>query len=289
MRSILNLVRVRQWTKNLLCFVGVLITPHHNWTLEAFENAALVFIAFCFMSSAVYVLNDLRDVEHDRKHERKRHRPLASGAVGEIAALIIILALSAVALALAYAVSIRPFLCLVLYAVINLLYSSGLKHTPIVDVFCIAMGFVLRLLCGVYAIGDSPSAWMLLCTLFITLFIGFGKRRSEIVSQRPGEVTRPVLSGYTADYLDSLTNATGVMAILSYAIFTVSGERDQTLVLTVLPVVYGVFHFSRVLQLQGGVEEPDRMLFKDRQMVTCGLIWLVSFILISRMSPGLFK
>lgn len=281
-----NLLRVRQWVKNILCLAGAFFTPGIFFSSIHFVNAFMTMIAFCFASSSVYVLNDVFDVEKDRLHPKKKNRPIACGKISIITASFVGICLASLSMALAWLCGMAVISCIFTYFICNLFYSAGLKNKPVIDVFCISFGFILRLLAGVYAVGDKVSAWMLLCTLFITLFFGFSKRRSELASA--GTNARPSLVGYSIEYLDFLIVSTGMMAILTYAIFTVSGGRDSSLVLTVLPVTYAVFHLVRLVQVKGGVEAAEEIILQDRNVLYSGLIWFISFVIISHWSPQWF-
>lgn len=287
-RDIYALIRVRQWTKNLLCFGGLFISRTVHWDAASLLGAALAFAAFCLAASAVYVFNDLHDAPRDRIHPKKRNRPIASGRIAPAVAWVLVLGLAGAALAVGAVAGIHLLACIGLYLLINIAYTLWLKTLPIVDVFCISSGFLLRLLAGIYAIGDQPTSWVVLCTLFITLFVGFAKRRSELASHAESDSQRPVLARYSLDYLDMLINASATMAVVMYALFTTSSGRDPSLALTVLPVVFAVFRYQHILMIGTGAEEPDRVLMSDPGIRCAIVVWLVSFYAISRLSPGLF-
>jgi len=222
----LRLLRPHHWTKNLACLAGVLFSGRFVDT-GADERALWTFGVFCAASSAAYALNDVFDRERDRRHPRKRLRPVASGAVSVPAAVGVGAVLAATALAGAWALGFPVLACLLFYVANNLAYSAGLKHLPLFDVLSIAMGFVLRLLAGVYVVGELPTTWITLCAFFLALFLGFGKRRAELGAL--GEQTndqRPVLAQYTLSYLDYLLNSSAVMAVICYALFTTSPEKN---------------------------------------------------------------
>lgn len=286
--TLLQVVRLQQWTKNLLCFAGLVFTVAPV-TRESLSGALWTFIAFCFASSAVYILNDIMDLERDRAHPRKCARPIASGRMQLSSAKW--LALGLLAASMAYALQAGPAVlgCLTAYAVINIGYSGALKAVPLFDVFCIALGFLLRLLAGVYAIPDIPTAWIVICAFCLSLFLGFAKRRSELAATAAPASQRPVLAHYSVDYLDFLVSATSTMTVLSYIVFTTTSGRDPTLVLTVLPVIYAVFHYKRIMMLARGAEEPEVMLLRDRVIRACIAAWLLGFLLITYYQPRIFR
>lgn len=287
-RDVHSLIRVRQWTKNLLCFGGLFISRTVHWDAASLLGAALAFAAFCLAASSVYVFNDLHDAPRDRIHPRKRSRPIASGRVGPAAAWLLIALLAGGSLAVGVAGGPHLLACIGLYLLINIVYTLRLKTVPIIDVFCISAGFLLRLLAGIYAVGDQPTSWVVLCTLFITLFVGFAKRRSELATHAESDSQRPVLARYSLDYLDMLINASATMAVVMYALFTTSSGRDPSLAVTVLPVVFAVFRYQHILMIGAGAEEPDRVLLSDAGIRWAMVVWLLSFYAISRLSPGLF-
>lgn len=283
-----RLARPWQWTKNLLCLAGAVFTlvPLTPVTLEA---ALLVTTAFCMFSSATYVFNDIVDRRLDAEHPRKCLRPLPAGRIPVKRAAVFGLALLVAGTACAVA-SATPGIGLLIggYLALNLAYSLWLKGIALVDVFCISIGFILRLVAGIIAVRDTPTAWIIVCTLFLTLFIGFTKRRSEIASGGSKE-QRPVLSGYSIEFLESLIGASATMSILSYAIFTINSGRDPTLVVTILPVVFGIFHFRHRTHFSNATESPDLVLLKDKVIMACIACWIASFLYISHTKPHFFR
>lgn len=286
---LLRLLRPQQWTKNLAAFAGVIfggrITEPGSVLLDL-----LVVLVFVAASSATYVFNDLRDVEYDRQHPTRRLRPLAAGEIDRARASRLAALLAAAALLMALCLGAKTFACLALYLIINLLYSSGLKHVPLLDVTCIALGYVLRVLAGIYVLGDMPTAWITLCTFFLALFLGFSKRRSEFVaSVTPSGDSRPVLRGYGRDILDSLLSSSAIMAVMSYAMFTATSGKNPTLIITVPIVYYAITHYTRLVLHEDRGEEPDQILLRDRTIQVSIVLWLVCFIAIFYGHVTLFR
>jgi 4-hydroxybenzoate polyprenyltransferase len=286
---LVRLLRPQQWTKNLAAFAGVIfggrITEPDSILLDLV--VALVFTA---ASAATYVLNDLRDVEYDRQHPLRRLRPLAAGEVDRGTAQRLGVALVAAALLLAAPLGAATFACLAIYLAINAAYSSGLKHVALLDVTCIAMGYVLRVLAGIYVLGDMPTAWIALCTFFLALFLGFSKRRAELMAyDSPGRESRPVLLGYGRGILDSLLSSSATMAVMSYAMFTATSGKNPTLIVTVPIVYYAVMHYQRLVLKEDRGEEPDQILIRDRTIQVSIVLWLVCFVLIFYGRVTLFR
>ncbi len=290
MFAYVQLLRPRQMTKNVFCFAGLIFSGR---LLEpgAIPGACLAFAAFCLSSSAVYIFNDCIDRERDRIHVRKRHRPIASGAVAMPAALVLASLLTIGAVALAALASMGTLICLLLYLVNNVAYSLALKHMALVDVISIAIGFVLRLLAGVYAIDDLPTTWITLCTFFLTVFLGFCKRRAElggIVPESENE-QRPVLTQYTLQFLDYLVNSSAVMTVMCYALFTTTAHKNASLVVTVPVVFFAVMHYKRIVMLLQDGEEPERVVLRDIRLQLSILVWFGLYIAITLGNWKLFR
>jgi 4-hydroxybenzoate polyprenyltransferase len=265
-------------TKNAFCLAGVLFSGRFvSW--ESDLAALQTFAAFCAGSSAVYVFNDIFDRERDRKHPRKQLRPIASGAVSVPAAVMMAIALAALGFALAALLNLKVTLCLALYLVNNVLYSLGLKHLALFDVLSIAVGFVLRLVAGVYAINELPTDWIALCTFFLAVFLGFAKRRAELAGLLPDEekLQRPVLSKYSVQFLDYLVNNSAVMVVVCYALFTATSNKNPTLVITVPIVFFAVMHYKRLVLLLRFGEEPEKIVLRDLRLQLSIIIWLITY------------
>jgi 4-hydroxybenzoate polyprenyltransferase len=283
-KAYLKLIRVHQWTKNGLCFVGLLFSPLIRH-LESWRLAFLAFFAFSLCSSAVYVFNDIIDRKRDRQHAKKRKRPLASGQIEVKTAFFLMLMLMTSALVSAWFLHWTVFLCLCFYLFNNLIYTFFLKHMFLFDVMAIAVGFVLRLCAGTYLIGETPTAWVVLCTFFLAVFLGFAKRYAELMGlSRQGNLNesdvRPVLLTYSEDYLKQLLDNAATMAIICYALFTVTSNKNPTLVLTLPIVYYAIMYYKRKVVLERSGEEPDKILLTDPKIGLCILLWLVTFMTI---------
>jgi 4-hydroxybenzoate polyprenyltransferase len=280
MPAALRLLRPSHWTKNLTAFAGVVFGGRlgEPWAI-AVDFA--VFVVLCAASSAVYVVNDLCDVEYDRAHPTKRHRPIASGevAVGTARALAAALAVGSVVASFFF--GFGASLCVIAYLVLNLAYSFRLKHVFLIDVLCIALGFALRVLAGIYALGDLPTAWIVLCAFFLALFLGFGKRRTEIGDGASERDVRPVLENYDRGMLDSLLDGSAATAILTYALFTATSGKNPSLIVTVPIVWYAITYYRRLLETTGHGAEPEQILLRDRVIQTCVAVWLASFVVIA--------
>jgi 4-hydroxybenzoate polyprenyltransferase len=277
--ALVRLARPHQWVKNGFVLVGLVFG--HAWNQpDTVRAVALAFAAFCMVASGVYAFNDLRDRDADRVHPRKRHRPVASGAVAPGLAAGYAAALVAAGLALGWSVSMAAGLILAGYVGLNVAYTLGLKHVAILDVFIIASGFMLRILAGTVGVGIPPSQWLLICGLMVTVFLGFAKRRAELMAlAEAGGEHRPVLDDYTPALLDNMIAISAAGVIVSYSLYTVSPETvrlhgtDQ-LLLTLPFVLYGMFRYIHRLHRRGGGGDPAWDLLHDPHLIAAVLGWL---------------
>jgi 4-hydroxybenzoate polyprenyltransferase len=280
-RAIIQQVRMRQWTKNLVLFAGV-IFAHQFLNRGEIGRAVIGFFSFCLLASAVYVLNDLIDIDMDRVHPKKRNRPLASGRLSIAFGWILMFVLLAAGFLLSASLGRRFLPVAGGYLLLNLLYTLLLKRIVMVDVLAISIGFVLRAVGGV-ALLTQPvdlSPWLLLCTFFLALFLAVGKRRHErVLLQEQAEHHRKTLAEYPPELVDQLIPVVTAATVISYAIYTVSPttiERvgGSDLVYTVPLVVFGVFRYLYLVfrRMQGGA--PSETLLTDPPMLVNVVLWL---------------
>jgi 4-hydroxybenzoate polyprenyltransferase len=286
--AILRLLRPHHWTKNAFCFAGVLFGGFArnpgDWL-----KAAQVFLVFCLAASTVYVWNDIFDRDRDRLHPVKRLRPLPGGEVSVPAATALGCLLFAGVIAGTWFLVTASQVCVLLYFVINVSYTFYCKHVPLLDISCIAAGFILRVLAGIYPM-DTPTAWIALMTMGLALLLATAKRRSELARVEGGELgRRPVLRGYSLPLLDSLINSAATSTVLFYALFTVLSDKNQTLVLTVPVVYYGIMRYKSLVIVGGGGEEPERVLLRDFGLQTTIILWLALYLAILWFQPHWFR
>lgn len=283
--ELLRLIRPHQWVKNVFVFIGLLFG--HAWhDPDLVTQVVLAFVSFCLISSAIYSLNDIIDVEQDRRHPSKCHRPLAAGNLPIYVAVVVAMLLGTSGLLFAYFVSTVVLGILIAYAVLNIAYSLWLKHVVILDVFIIATGFMLRILIGTVGVGIPPSRWLLLCGLMATLFLGFTKRRAEIIALPEDKVAhRRVLEYYSPVLLDKMIGITATGLIMTYSLYTMSVETIRThgtdnLIYTVPFVVYGVFRYIYLLHHQSLGGDPSHDIMRDPHLLITVGAWLISTILL---------
>ena len=278
-------LRVYQWPKNLVVFAALVFAQELNVPGQAARSIA-AFFAFCMASSAMYLFNDIYDLEQDRGHPEKRHRPLASGAISIPAAWIVAFMLAFGATVWAWSLDLDFMVALLAYVVLNLAYSFALKHMVILDVLAIAVGFVIRAMAGALVIDVAFSNWLVVCTLFLALFLALSKRRNEIdLMEGDAGSHRAVLSHYTVTYLDTLIVIVAASTLLTYAIYTCSPEvvdrlGTDKLYLTIPFVVYGLFRYVHLVQHHLGGGDPSRVLLKDLPMALTVLLWGLSCVAI---------
>jgi 4-hydroxybenzoate polyprenyltransferase len=277
------LMRPHQWIKNGFVLVGLVFS--HRWD-DLGVAAALAFCAFCAMASAVYIYNDLKDVESDRRHPTKCLRPIASGVVAPGAACVLLGALVLLALVLAAKVSPMALYLVSGYALLNVAYTHRLKKMVIVDVFTISLGFMLRLLVGTLGLGIKPSSWLLLCGLMVTLFLGFAKRRAELLgsSAAEGAPARAVLMAYQPQVLDQFLAVTAGATVLAYALYTLSPDtialhHTDQLIYTLPFIVYGMFRYLFMLHNTGSGQDTARDLITDRHLLATIAGWVLTTVL----------
>ena len=279
--DLIRLLRPKQWVKSLFLFIGLLFG--HAWGDAGLVWRVLAAAAgFSLVSSCIYILNDIADRDADRKHPRKRNRPLARGAVSLNAAIALALVVGLAGGVLGYYASPLVAAMLAAYGVMNIAYTLGLKRVVILDVFIIAAGFMLRLLAGTSGVDIPPSQWLLLCGLMLTLFLGFAKRRAELGDANAGKVEqRKVLRDYSAALLDQMITVSAAGIIMSYSLYTLSAETIAThgttmLMLTVPFVVYGIFRYLFLLHQQKQGEDPAAEAVQDAHLVVTVLLWLAT-------------
>ena len=278
LRALFKLLRPHQWLKNGFVFAGLLFSQ--LWSDAAIvQNVLLAFAAFCCAASVVYMFNDWHDRQLDALHPTKRNRPFASGAVTPAVGLSLAALLLVGGIGLALGNVVLQAL-LGAYLLVNVAYSLKLKTVPVVDVFIIASGFILRLLAGTVAVGIAPSHWLLLTGMFVALFLGFSKRKAETFHAAGSQ--RAVLAHYTPALLDTLMGATMTAAMIAYSLFAISPESQarhgERLAYTVPLVVFGMLRYT--YQVHRGLgEDVARDLLRDPWIIITGICWAGFFIL----------
>ena len=281
-RALLVAMRPGEWVKNLLVFAGLVFSRQFD-EVDPLLAALLTFVAFCAVSSAGYLLNDLRDVEHDRRHHEKRRRPIAAGELNPQVAAIAGVGLAAGAIAIGFAVSPEVAAIVAGYGVATAAYSLVLKRLVIVDVMTIAGLFILRVVAGAVAVDVQASEWLLICTGMLALFLGFTKRRQEAMQEQQGDSgeTRPVLEHYSLPFLDQMIAMVTAAAIISYAVYAVDSPFiGSEMLATAPPVLYGIFRYLYLVYDRADTRSTDEILTRDPGMIAAALVWVGTALLL---------
>lgn len=293
-KALIKTLRPRQWPKNAFILAAVIFDRQLSLTNPGPLIRTLIgFVLFCLLSSAVYILNDLMDIEADRKHPIKKNRPIASGQLPipiAIAAEIIILL---VVFPSSYALSTGFFYTSLAYFFTNIAYSLWLKHIPLIDVLVLASGFLLRVVAGVTIIHvERFSPWLYVVTTLLALYIGFGKRRAELtLMNENSSSSRRVLEGYNIPLLDQLITVVSSSTVLAYSLYTFSAPNlpdDHTMMLTIPFVLYGIFRYLYLIQVKHEGGAPEELLLSDRPLQITILLYGLSTIWIIYFVPHFF-
>jgi 4-hydroxybenzoate polyprenyltransferase len=284
--GLLEAMRPRQWMKNVFVFAAIAFGQRLS------DRAALIwtvgaFIIFCFLSSSVYIINDVMDAEQDRQHPTKRTRPIASGRLPVAVAVPAAVLLAAFSIVLARAINVDFTLCAALYLGLNLLYSFWLKHVVILDVLLVAIFFVLRAAAGAEAINVEISRWLIICTLTLALFIALSKRRHELVLLNANASAHRVsLTEYSPYLLDQMIAVATASTLMGYVLYTVDPRTTiafgrafasvdaSPFIYTIPCVVYGIFRYLYLIHQKGKGGDPDRIVLSDRPFFVNLLIWM---------------
>ncbi|MBI3909732.1 MAG: decaprenyl-phosphate phosphoribosyltransferase [Armatimonadetes bacterium] len=288
--ALIQELRPRQWLKNGILFAGLLFTLDQDHSLHAWLRVLGGFACFCALASAIYIFNDLCDLEQDRKHPRKRLRPLASGRLSRVVASAAMLSLLVSGLAGATALDGWFLLSAIAYAGVTIAYSLWLKHLVILDVMTLSAGFVLRAVAGAAVIHVEISPWLLVCTTLGALFLGFAKRRAELSLLEEGASDhRRSLEEYSVALLDKMITIASTATLIAYCLYTISsktGAAHPLLMLTIFPVVYGLFRFLYLVHRREAGGDPTAELLEDRPLVIAMLVWAVASGLILLLDGG---
>jgi 4-hydroxybenzoate polyprenyltransferase len=282
--GLIKTMRPKQWAKNGFVFVALIFDQQlTNW--PAVMRTLVGFIIFCMISSTVYIINDLADLEADRQHPKKRSRPLASGQLSPRLAVLAAVVMLVLAIPTSFLLSPSFAIITLVYFLLNLVYSFWLKHVPLLDVFLLSGFYVLRVAAGVTLIEVSRfSPWLYVFTTFLALFLGIGKRRAELLLLADDANThRRVLEGYTIPYLDQLIVLVSGGTIVTYSLYTFAAPNmpvDHTMMLTIPFVIYGIFRYLYLIQVKNTGGAPEEVLFTDRPLQAALVLWGITILII---------
>lgn len=291
----IRLLRPKDWAKNLFIFIPLFFAGEF-FNTEKILQLLLGFAAFSCMASSIYIINDYRDIEDDKKHPEKSKRPLASGAVSGNAAIAIAVLLVLIGIAVGWFISAKFLFVLGIYFTMNLAYSFGLKTVPILDIFIIAIGFVLRVKAGSIIAKIPISEWLIIMVFLLALFMALGKRRDDVLLKlSSGTEMRKAVKGYNLDLLNVLLSLVCAVIIIAYFMYTMAPETQlklgtYRLYYTCLFVMAGIMRYLQIIFVQAASGSPTKILYKDRFIQVVLLLWVASFITIIYMKDlTLFK
>ncbi|HEX2913355.1 MAG TPA: decaprenyl-phosphate phosphoribosyltransferase [Chloroflexia bacterium] len=289
LKLLVRTMRPKQWVKNAIVYAGV-VFDRHLFEPRPVIIATLAFIIFCAISSAVYLLNDLVDIEKDRQHPRKRNRPLASGKLNKSYAVAALIVLVAVGLPLGFVLQPYFGLSLLAYFILQIAYCFYLKNVVIIDVFAIASGFVLRAVAGAFAIQVEVSPWLLVCTMLLALFLGLAKRRHELVLLAEGAAEhRQILKDYSAELVQEMISVVTSAVVIAYSLYSITYEKlpkNHLMALTIPFVLYAIFRYLYLVYKKDEGGSPEELLLRDIPLLACILLWGVTSVSILYFFPA---
>ena len=295
LRGLIRTMRPQQWlTKNIFIFAAVvfdakLFVPGPFFQTP-FGKTLIGFILLCLISGTIYIVNDIADVQADRQHPRKKYRPIPSGQLPIPIAGGAAIAIGLFTLAASFALDTTFGWIVVIYAVINLAYSFNLKHVVIVDVLIVAAGFVLRVAAGVALVNVVRfSPWLYVCMGLLALFLGFAKRRQELMLLKDNAIhSRAILEEYNLEFLDGMQNVVMACTIIAYSLYTFLAEGlppNHAMMLTIPFVLYGIFRYLYLVHVRGEIAPPDEVALRDRPLQLDLVLWALSVVLILYVLP----
>jgi 4-hydroxybenzoate polyprenyltransferase len=287
LRYVIRAMRPRQWTKNGIVFLAFVFSLGQEYHIDEPDtwvplvlSAAMAFVAFCLVSSADYLVNDIRDVESDRAHPRKRNRPIAAGMLSVRDAWVYAALLAAGGNAIAFALDWRVGFVVLAYSVLMVAYSYSLKHIVLIDLMVIAAGFVLRAMAGALAIDVPISPWLYVVTALGALFLGINKRRAELELLQDGAGThRRILDDYSLPLLDQMNNTVTAAVLMAYGLYTFTAENlpeNHSMMLTIPFVLYGIFRYLYLVQIKKEGGSPEEVLLKDVPIMLTVVGWVAT-------------
>lgn len=286
LKGLARSARPKQWIKNFF-ILAPLIFSQNLFDTPLLIKSAIAFAAFCLLSSSLYILNDIRDLDEDKHHPVKSKRPLAAGEITKTQAWLAFALLLTVSAVVSVLFLNRNFMvALLIYVILQFSYSFGLKHVVILDVFIIAAGFIIRVIAGGFAINVHISHWLLICTLLLALFLALSKRRHEMVLLGKEAVNhRPILEEYSLYLLDQMIAVVTASTIIAYCLYTIS-EGTVTrfgtyeLIYTVPFVLYGIFRYLYLIHRKSEGGSPETLILKDKPLLFDVFLWVVTVVVI---------
>lgn len=282
--QLIILMRPRQYAKNLFIFFPLFFALKIT-ALDLLAKNVLAFLSFCMIASAVYIFNDYRDIEEDRKHPKKKIRPLAAGTVTVPQAIILAIFLAITGLTIGMYLGLVFTKFLIVYLVMNILYSLWLKKISLIDIFIIGIGFLLRVFSGAVASGMPASMWITIMTFLLALFIALAKRRDDVLLSNSGNEVRKSIRGYNLEFLNAAMTMMAPVILIAYILYTISHDvierfHNQYLYLTVVFVILGLLRYMQITFVENKSGSPTEILFRDRFIQLSLIGWLATFVIL---------
>lgn len=281
-RDFFLLMRPWQWTKNLFIFLPLFFALQFN-NLHLLAKAGLAFVFFCLLASGIYIFNDYNDRDEDRRHPKKKMRPLAKGSIKAKSALTVWILLTMTGLLGAWLLDMSMLYLALFYLVLNISYTIKFKHIPLLDIFIIALGFVIRIFVGGVVTGVKIYPWIIVMTFLLAMFLALGKRRDDVLLfLNSGEKARKSVDGYTLNFIDSSMVAMATITIVSYIMYTMSPEiiakfNTDQLYLTTVFVILGIMRYLQITMVEQRSADPTEILLKDIFIQIAILGWITMF------------
>jgi decaprenyl-phosphate phosphoribosyltransferase len=277
-------MRPEHYVKNLFMYLPLFFS-FQLFDARKLAAVSIGFAAFSLTASSIYIFNDIKDVEFDRNHPRKKQRPIASGEVSVKTAFCIMIPLLVAGTAVAFLLNVKFFAIMLLYLVINAAYSLGLKHISFIDIIIIAAGFVLRIFAGAAIIDNNPSMWIILLTFMLALFMAIAKRREDVLLSDDSAKTRRNVDGYNLELINAGMIIMATVTIVSYIMYTISAEviarlKTDRLYITVVFVILGILRYMQLTFVYERSGSPVRLLIEDHFLKITIILWLLTFIII---------
>lgn len=284
LKNIITLIRLYQYTKNLFIFTPLFFhfVNTKDFSILTFSGVGgrsiFAFILFSLLASGIYIFNDLQDLEADKNHPTKKFRPLASGAISKKTAISLMILLWSISFSISYILNINLFIVFIAYFFLNIAYSFRLKHIAIVDIFIIAIGFVLRLFAGSTICNIELSHWIIIMTFLLALFLAMAKRRDDVLLANQGMQTRKNIGGYNLEFINSSMVFMSGVILLAYILYATETNMPKYLYLNSLFVVFGIIRYMQLTFVENASGDPVKIVLNDRRISVCILLWVWSFV-----------